>query len=415
VKHGGCLLIVIAAILLVSSFIPLYSYSPPQEKFTGSNFPVYSKNPEWVAYVECVAYTKSYYNYVVNWTLSYPHDYGFSNPGIFKTTIIVRDWKGFLAHLPVGCDVLGRNRPNQSDSLYGAAQRLKNITLGTGDYERLQPFFTYAEYWNKPKANWTQVHVTVISNDMKQVNKRPFLIVWLTVGLLSLWGIALYFRQSKIVLAGFLILLVLSSVFVGTYIKWEHEYNERKLIFSKLLELPIKNVSSGPTIAGVNADFRSPEDVSWFVSILRKENASLLSTEWDDYTIQLRVVASKEKYPLLLDSFREKGWEVSEISYENLTVPKEYIRETNETIRTLKKYLNILPSNERIAVEGYIEGLNETLIQELNQEKSDKVCITLYTNAPWGTVVDYSDFSRTLSKMALLVIAVVYLLRRRML
>ncbi|USS40661.1 hypothetical protein NF865_10350 [Thermococcus aggregans] len=405
-KREWCLLSLIAVLLIVSFLIPESSYSPPPAEFVERNFPVYEERPARSAYVECALYTRSYYHYVVDWVLSYPHDHGFSRPGYFRTVIVVRDWESFVKDVPHHCEILEVNDLDWNDPLYSASLRLKNVTAGTEDYVKLEPFFTYAGYRQQPTGNWTRVHVTVFTDDVREQVKLPFLAVWVGVVALSLLGVLLNIKGNKILIAGFIALLVIGALFVGEYIKNEHGIAEREQTFKELLALNSTGGECGMTVAGVSADFKSKEDVSWFLTTLKRENSSISSVRWEDYTVRISVATSFNSYKILLDEFGEKGWEVSTIELDPSAFhrPQEEIKKINDTIQTLLKYLPLLPDDERKVVEEYVENLNETIRRDVT--KGQGACVEVIASTPEAFVYNYAGYSDFLAKFALLVTAI---------
>ncbi|WP_456423822.1 hypothetical protein, partial [Thermococcus sp.] len=266
-----CLLLTIVAILAVSFVIPPYTHSPPLERFVDSTVRIHGKPAEWVSYVECIADTSSYYGYVVNWTLGYPHDYGVSKPGVFKTTLLVGNWSEFIQRMPVRCDVLGRNRLPHNNSLQMASKPLKNLTEGTPDYEKLEPFFAFAGSPKKP-VNLTRIHVTVFSTGTRKPVKLPFLIVWLIVLFIGIIGLLASYRESKPLMAVFLTVILLSVLFLGNYYETGKKVAGARETFGELLTL---NSTNRPCteIGGALGKFSSPNDVKWFLETLKNNNA----------------------------------------------------------------------------------------------------------------------------------------------
>ena len=401
-KREVCLLGAIAPLLLASFLIPGYSYSPPVAEFVERNFPIYEERPARSAYVECALYTQSYYHHVVNWVLSYPHDHGFSRPGYFRTVIVVRDWESFVKEAPHHCEILWANDVDWNDPLYSALLRLKNVTAGTEDYVKLEPFFTYARYRQQPTGNWTRVHVTVFTDDVKEPVKLPFLAVWVGVVALSLLGVLLNIKGDKILLVGFLALLVLGALFVGEYIKDERHIQEKEQVFKQVLALNSTGGECGTVMAAVSADFR-PEDISWFITTVEQRNSSITSVEWEDYTVRISVSAPFGNYKELLKEFEGRGWEISaiEIDPSAFRTPPEEMQRLNGTIQTLLKYLPLLPSDEREEVKEYIEGLNNTIRRDMARNRF--ACIEVVTSTPDAFLYIYKDWSDFLAKVALLV------------
>ena len=408
VERERCLLGVIAALLLTSFLVPGYSYSPPAAEFVERNFPVYEERPARSAYVECALYTRSYYHYVVDWVLSYPHDHGFSRPGYFRTVIVVRDWESFVKEAPHHCEILWANDVGWNDPLYSASLRLKNVTAGTKDYVKLEPFFTYARYRQQPTGNWTRVHVTVFTDDVKEPVKLPFLAVWVGVVALSLLGVLLNIKGDKILLVGFLALLILGALFAGEYIKNERYIEEREQVFKQILALNSTGGECGMVTAAVSADFKSKEDISWFLTTLKRENSSISSARWEDYTVRISVTTPFNSYKNLLDEFEEKGWEVSAIELDPSAFhrPPEEIKKINDTIRTLLRYLPLLPDDERKAVEDYVESLNETIRRDV--AKGQGTCIEVITSTPEAFVYNYAGYSDFLAKFALVITGLMF-------
>lgn len=401
-KREVCPLGVIASLLLASFLIPEYSYSPPATEFVNSNFHVFEEHPSGSAYIECLVNTPSYYHHVVNWTLTYPHDYGFSRPGYFKTWIAVKDWKSFYEEIPYGCGVVEAHDLGQNSPLHSAALRLKNITAGTEDYAKLEPFFEYAEHDPAPTGNWTLARITVLAPDVMVAFKRPFAAVWAGVAVLSLIGVLLNIRGDKIVLVGFLVLLVLGALFVGEYIKDERHIQEKEQVFKQVLALNSTGGECGMIMAGVSADFK-PEDIPWFIMTVEQKNSSITSVEWEDYTVRISVSAPFDNYKELLKEFEGRGWEISaiEIDPSAFRTPPEEMQRLNGTIQTLLKYLPLLPSDEREEVKEYIEGLNNTIRRDMARNRF--ACIEVVTSTPDAFLYIYKDWSDFFAKVALLV------------
>jgi len=403
-----CLFLTIVAILAVSFVIPHYTHSPPLERFVDSTVGIHEKPAEWVSYVECIADTSSYYGYVVNWTLGYPHDHGFSELRVFKTTLLVGNWSEFIRRMPVGCDVLGRDRLPHNNSLQMASERLKNLTEGTPDYEKLKPFFAFAGSPKEP-ANLTRVHVTVFySGDGKPV-KEPFLIVWLAVLLIGIAGFFASYRKNKALTAVFLVVILLSSLFLGNYFKTEEKISGAKEAFHELLNLNTTGAEC-TEVGGASGWFHSRDDVRSFLKTLGEYNATVNSVIWEDYTLRIRVGVDKDNYKKLLALFRDRGWEISEVDIKNSSPPEAWIRETNNTLITLEKYLPYLAPDERKAVERYMVGLRESL---RTSKASKNLCIAVFTANPETMSPGYGTRSDFLAKLVLFVVGVGMLVLKR--
>ena len=403
-ERTSYLLIIIVVLLSVSLTVPSHTYSPPYAGFFRSTINTYGGPPRWVGYVECTADTSSYYSYIVNWTLRYPHDYGVSEPGVFKTTILVRNWSRFLEEMPSRCYVLGRDSLNYDNKLYRASERLKNLTAGTPDYEKLEPFFGFVSSPETP-VNVTRVEVTVFSTGMMKPVKLPFVITWLGVLIVGIAGALMSYRRSKALLAVFLITVFLSVIFFGEYIQMERKISGTAEAFNELLTL---NSTSGwcTEIGSAQGDFSSRDDVNWFLKTVEKNNATVSSVRWEDIVLRIHVKVNKSDYMKILRAFKERGWETSVIDskYLNTLLEERHrTREINETMMTLEKYLPYLTPDERKAVEDYMAGLNETLHQTKGQEN---LCIAVFATNPEAIIPDYGGHSEFLAKFALVAVFV---------
>ncbi|GAB6135919.1 hypothetical protein JCM16307_14680 [Thermococcus prieurii] len=410
-KKAYWLLLIITALLTVSFTIPSYTYSPPYAGFFGSTINTYDGPPGWVGYVECTADTSSYYSYVVNWTLKYPHGYGVSKPGMFKTTVLVRNWSRFFEEIPSGCYVLGRNSLNYDDKLYRASERLKNLTAGTPDYEKLEPFFGFVGSPETP-VNVTRVAVTVFFTGMMKPVKLPFVITWLGVLIVGIAGALVSYRRSKSLLAVFLITVILSAIFFEEYIQMERKISGTAEAFNELLTL---NSTSGwcTEIGGAQGDFSSREDVNWFLKTVKENNATVSSVRWEDTVLRIHVKVNSSNYMRIIEAFKERGWETSVIDSESLNALLEErhgTQEINETLTTLEKYLPYLTPDERKAVEDYMADLNETLHQDRDQKN---LCIAVFATNPEAIIPDYGGHSDFLAKFALVAVFVGLALGRR--
>ncbi|NJE54955.1 hypothetical protein E3E28_07030 [Thermococcus sp. 21S9] len=410
-RKADWLLLVITALLTVSLTIPSYTYSPPYAGFFKGTIETYDGPPRWVGYVECTADTSSYYSYVVNWTLSYPHDYGVSKPGMFKTTVLVRNWSRFFEEIPSGCYVLGRDSLSYDDKLYRASERLKNLTAGTPDYEKLEPFFDFAGSPETP-VNVTWVKVTVFFTGMMEPVKLPFVAIWLGILIVSVAGIIVSHRRSKALLAVFLITLLLSALFLRDYLQMERKISGTAEAFNELLAL---NSTGGwcTEIGGAQGDFSSREDVNWFLKTVKENNATIGSVRWEDTVLRIHVKVNMNNYKRIIDAFKERGWETSVIDSESLNALLEErhgTREINETLTTLEKYLPYLTPDERKAVEDYMADLKETLHQDRDQKN---LCIAVFATSPEAIIPDYGGYSDFLAKFALVAVFVGLALGRR--
>ncbi len=409
-KKAEYLLLMIAVVLLLSLSVPHYRYSSPPEKFVNREVWTYQKPAKWAAYVECTAGTTSYYQHVVNWTLEYPHDYGLSREGTFKTTILVKNWSRFLAGMPITCDVLGRNEILHNNSLQLAVERLKNMTRGTTDYEKLKPLFLFAGSPKEP-LNLTLVHVTVVTNAMKEPVKLPFLITWLGVISASLMGAA-FCRKRKTMLIVFLAVVLIGSLFLWNYVETREKTSRASGAFNELLSLNATNQSC-IEVGGVQGRFYSHSDVEWFLKTIRRNNATVSSVRWEDTVLRIHVKVNRNNYMRIIGAFKERGWETSVINPEYLTALLNETNDTqeiNETLTTLEKYLPYLTPDERKAVEDYMDDLKETLHQDRDQKN---LCIAVFATSPEAIIPDYGGYSDFLAKFALVAVFVGLALGRR--
>ncbi|WP_457751280.1 hypothetical protein [Thermococcus sp.] len=407
-RRDACLLLLIAALLVVSLAIPSYTYSPPVAGFVDSTIRAYEEPVKWVGYVECTADTTSYYHHVVNWTLSYPHDYGVSDLGIFKTTILVDNWSKFLGEMPVECNVLERNEVYYNEEFWKASERLKNLTVGTSDYEKLKPFFSFTGSPKKP-ANVTRVQVTVFSPGMRKPVKKPFILIWSAIIVLGVAGVLVSYKDSKVLLVVFLVTILLGAIFIGKYIQTERKIAGTATAFNMLLSM---NSTGKPCteIGGAQGDFSSSEDVEWFLKTLRNYNASVNSIRWEDLVLRVRVGVDENNYRAILERFKKRGWETSEIDVENFTLPPEEIEEINETFGILKKYLPNLTADERKAVEEYMAGIRETIHKATERRN---LCVAVFATNSEAIIPDYGDYSNFLAKLGLIVVVVGLISGRR--
>ncbi|NJE06034.1 hypothetical protein E3E36_07760 [Thermococcus sp. M36] len=406
-----CLLLVMMITLLVSQLIPPEAYDPAPIRSEEASYRVYMENHEWVASLTCQAYVREYYGHLINWTLGYPHDYLISHPGFTETVILVDDWKEFLAELPAHCYPNVRGRAEYSDTLYRAILMLENITNGTSDGEVIESMLRGASYFARPHTNKTLVHVTVLTTDIARENRRPFLIIWSSVVLLSLVGIYLSLKGNKFVLVGFVVLLLLGSVFAGIYIKGEGERREKSAAFRELLNIHGEGGSCGQVVAAVNVPL-SKDDLSRMLSLVNETGSKVISVEWRDYVVLLSLGVNPTEYSRFVEEASKNGWDVSVMdgwSIEEFTRMREAsVNWTEREISVLTRHLDELPEDKRTAVLEYVEELNRTLSWEKARLRTEGKCmgVNVVFPAPGTEDYDYASLSRLLSRIALLVISV---------
>ncbi|WP_456423284.1 hypothetical protein, partial [Thermococcus sp.] len=179
--------------------------------------------------------------------------------------------------------------------------------------------------------------------------------------------------------------------------------------FGELLTL---NSTNRPCteIGGALGKFSSPNDVKWFLETLKNNNATVNSVIWEDRSLRIRVGVDKDNYKKLLALFRDRGWEISEVDIKNSSPPEAWIRETNNTLITLEKYLPYLAPDERKAVEGYMVGLRESL---RTSKAPENLCIAVFTTNPEEMLPEYKTSSDFLDKLVLLVVGIGMLVPKR--
>jgi len=409
---------VIAALLVISLLIPAEVYHPPDLNYHDKNYDVYQERPSRTATLLCGAQTREYYGYLVNWTLGFPHYYIYRKLGRLRTTIIVGDWNSFEKNLPFGCEILfSRELAHAHDtSLYSASLILKNLTRGTPDYEKLEPFFSFVSPPSKdsefPKTNSTRVDVILTGPEAPELVWKPFLLVWVLVSILSVLGVANSWKRRKPFLLAFVVLLMLGAFFVGKVLYMKHENAEWDRNVASVLSLNGTGETCWPLVGVVNVPSDSNADsIPRALRLIRGSNSRLLGVRFEDYAVILRVGVSPENYENLAKMAENLGLGVDVESrsdvLEFLNEGWKGYREQREILATLEKYLPELPPAERKALESFIErqkGDLDSMEENLNASRN---CYEMDVAIPTQhATLYYSSLSNFLAKLALLIVGI---------
>ena len=405
----------IAALLLASFLIPAEVYAPPHEEYHDGNYRVYQERPERTAVLLCRSTTREYYGYLINWSLGFPHDSFYSNAGMARTTIIVKNWTYFRGHHPLCCEILAsaEQSSDYGDALYEASLILKNLTSGTGDYERLEPFFEFASYYPElPRTNNTRVNVIITTTDLTAVNRRPFLVVWVLVVVLS--SIGLVVSRRRIYLTVFVVVLLLGALFLGRAIYWEHEDREYVNGVNYALSLKGSGGACWPVVGYVSIP-PSKKNVKKALTLFNETGSKLIGVDFENSIVKLEVGVSPKRYDEFVKRVDELGWEGDfqsrrEISnWLNDTLGELTSKEAE--ISTLEKYLPELPSRERKALESFLKSENESIATTKMNLEASKSCYEVDAVVPLRYRVHYyAPFSDLLAKLALLILGVALLI-----
>ncbi len=420
-------LVAIAAILLVSFLMPSEVYAPPQNEYHDRNYDVYRGAPIRTATVLCKSETREYYQYLVNWSLRYPHDVFYSRSGIARTTILIKNWSAFKSSLPFSCEILSsgiispeKEKYSPLEVLYNVSILLKNMTAGTADYEKLKPFFIYASTYSSPprypspRTNNSLADVMIITTDLKEVNGRPFAALWGLVIVLSAFGLTLS-RRKKVYLAVFVILLILGAFFVGKFRYLEHERVKWNHNVASALSLEGTDGKCWPLIGVINTPSNSDAgNIPKALRLINETRSRVLGVSFEDYIVKLRVGVSPRNYEELLKRAEETGLEVDAKSESwVLGVINETRRSyeaQEELIGTLEKYLPKLSPSERNAMEGFLEMQKKNIKRSQMNLNASRACyeVDLAIPSRYGTFY-YGSLSDSLAVLALLSIGMTLL------
>ncbi|ASJ00459.1 hypothetical protein A3K92_02660 [Thermococcus gorgonarius] len=418
------ILTLIATVLLVSLLIPGEVYSPPNVPYLKENYDVYQEVPSRVATLLCGAETREYYEYLVNWTLGFPHYHVYWGAGgSLRTTIVVGNWSSFKKSLPYGCEIISLKELSKEPTishdlaLYNASLILENLTKGTPDYEKLKPFFSFASYSPQdseiPKTNNTHVEVILIGTGDTEFVWKPFVFVWAIVMALS--AVSLFTswkRKKKAIFVSFVIILLLGAFFVGKVLYLEHEKAEWNRNVASVLSLKGMGGECWPVVGVINVPSDSSADsIPRALQLINESHAKILEVSFEDYIVKLEVGVNPESYEELAKEAEELGLQAdifprSEVSEITEQIRRSYERQ-EELIETLKKYLLKLPPSERNAVERFIELQKQFLEETEKQLNASKNCYEIGIAIPteYG-VVQYSSLSGFLAKLVLLVVGI---------
>ncbi len=407
----------IAAVLLVSLLIPGEVYSPSHARYPSGGYDVYQKNVSKVAVILCGAETREYYEYLVNWTLEFPHYNLYHGPRALRTAIIVRNWRSFERSLPYGCEVISSKGVNSAydEVLRRASLILENLTKGTGDYKKLRSFFASVPSGEAWESNATRVEVIITGPRNAKVTEKPFLLVWAIVVALSVFGL-LTSKRRRLYIVAFGIILILAVFFIGKALHFEHEVALHREAVERVLSMTGSRGTCWPVVGYVDVP-GGGENVDKALLLVNETGSEILGVSFDDYIVRLRVGVNPENYWELARNARGLGWQAEVEPRDSVLSLIEGGRELyvkqREEIETLKKYLPELPGTERKAVERFIrmqeEELNGT---ELNLNAS-RSCYTVDVVIPtdYG-IIYYPALSSLLAKLALLVAGAVLLISR---
>ncbi|ASJ06709.1 hypothetical protein [Thermococcus pacificus] len=418
------ILTLIATVLLVSLPIPGEIYSPPNVPYLNGNYDVYQEVPSRVATLLCGAETREYYEYLVNWTLRFPHYHVYRGAGgSLRTAIVVGNWSSFEKSLPYGCEIISLKELSKEPTishdpaLYNASLLLENLTKGTPDYEKLKPFFSFASYSPKnselPKTNNTHVEVIIIGTRGTEFVWKPFVFVWAIVMVLSAVGLfTSWKRRKKVIFVSFVIILLLGAFFVGKVLYLEHEKAEWNSNVASVLSLKGTGGECWPVVGAINVPSDSGADsIPRALQLINESYAKVLRVSFEDYIVKLEVGVNPESYEELAKEAEELGLQVDIFPKSDVlriidSRKKEYEMK-KEMIATLDKYLPKLPKAERESVERFIELQKQFLEETEKQLNASKNCYEVGIAIPteYG-VIQYSSLSGFLAKLALLVVGI---------
>ena len=418
------ILAVITVVLLVSFMIPGEVHNPPNVEYHDKNYDVYEEIPGRIATLLCGAETGEYYEYLVNWTLGFPHYHVYQGAGgSLRTVIVAKNWSSFKKSLPYGCEIIFSEELSEESTisydqaLYNASLLLENLTKGTPDYERLKPFFSFASYFPQgpefPKTNNTHVEVILTGAGSTELVWKPFLFVWGIVIVLSIVGLfSAWKRRKRAIFVSFAIILLLGTFFVGKVLYLEHEKAEWNRSVALVLSLRGTGEACWPFAGVINVPSDSGADsIPRALQLINETHSSILGVSFEDYVVNLKVGVDPESYEELAEKAEKLSWQVS-------VFPRSEVLETinegrknygmqKEEIATLEKYLPQMPSAEHKALRRFIEQQEKFLEETGRNLNASKNCYEMHVVIPieYG-VVQYSSLSNFLAKLALLVVGI---------
>ena len=406
--------------MISAAIVPAWRYHGPGDSFFPSsppNFSVPDCKPAKEVCIACTVNSTGSLNITISYFNEFPHEsvvlYA-GEGGSFN--VFLNNGSRVLKNLPKNCRIVKENESpplNETErkvleDRLKALRELETVITNESDREFIHNLTVDLEYalgirGKEVTCNGTLVEVNV-AFPPKESNAPLTFILWLGVFTLGLFGAFASWRDGrKALFSVFLITLVLSSIFIGTYIHNElakRSAREGMAILEKLKGSEL--TQRGCDNLYLHAIVKGPDDARKIGKLLEEFNASVGRISGDEYLVTIEGTLKMKNLQLFREEVEGLGWYSTLVN--NTDFCSDRVKELERENGIIARHLNELSPESR---ETLLKLVNENrrYVELWKKSASEYVGLHIAVSTPLTlSPEDYHELSKRLAALGVVVI-----------
>ncbi|WP_456423286.1 hypothetical protein [Thermococcus sp.] len=419
-KTKPLLLILSLALMISAALVPAERYHGPGDSFFPSSPPNFSApdcKPTKVIYIACTVNSTESLNITVSYFNEFPHEsivlYA-GEGGSFN--VFLKNGSRALRNLPKNCRIvkekeslpLNETERKVTEDRLKALRELETAITNKSDREFIHNLTVNLEYALGIREKVMLCNGTLVEVDVafppKESNAPLTFILWSGVFTLGLFGVFASWRDGKkTLLAVFLLTLILSFLFIGTYI--HNELAKRSALEGMAIIENLNGSESyqrGCDTLYFHVIIRNQKDAMKLRRLIERFNASVGKISGDRYMLTLDGTLERKNLQPFKKEIEEFGWYSTLVN--NTDFCSERITELERENRIILEHLDDLSSESRETLLKLVDE-NRRYVELWNKSASEYVRLHIAVGTPpTPSPEEYHELSKRLATLGAVVI-----------